>query len=73
MFAEVGPLMMDDEILNMAQICIKRSKESSSWCMEANVGIKKSNVEYLVQKTLPINWKLSVSENMLIFTNNENI
>lgn len=50
MFAEVGPLIMDDEVLNLAQGWIIKAEQNSLGWMEAAASIKKSNIEYLKQK-----------------------
>lgn len=51
MFAEVGPLVMDDEVLTTTQGFIKKSENDRNF----NIRLIQSNIKNLVDKKLPFN------------------
>jgi hypothetical protein len=70
MFAEVGPLVMDDEVLKITQAYIKKSESDRSF----RVRIINSNIKNLTDKNLPFNWILQASDMMVVFkTSNDNM
>lgn len=51
MFAEVGPLVMDDEVLITTQGFIKKQENDRNF----NIRLIQSNIKNLVDKKLPFN------------------